>query len=157
MTPEQCNADILTPALAMLPARMDSPAARRMLLAIGLQESALKWRRQMPNGPARGLWQFEEGGGVHGVLRHPASSDQAQLVCLARHVKPEARPVWLALEDDDILDACFARLLLWTDPRPLPDDADDAWAYYLRNWRPGKPHPDRWPDNWARASEAVPA
>ncbi len=35
----------------------------------------------------------------------------------------------------------FARLLLWTDAKPLPAIGDEqgAWDYYLRNWRPGKP------------------
>lgn len=155
MTPTQCNADILTPALALLDSRTDSRAARVMLLAIGLQESALIYRRQMPTGPARGLWQFEEGGGVNGVLRHPASADHAQLACLVRHVKPESRAVWVALEHDDILAACFARLLLWTDPKPLPTEQGEGWSYYVRNWRPGKPHPDRWPANWQKATEAL--
>ena len=58
-----------------------------MLLAIGLQESRLTHRRQI-GGPARGLWQFERGGGVAGVLRHAASRDHALSVCDARRVAP---------------------------------------------------------------------
>ena len=60
----------IRPALAALPARMRSREAVVMLLAIGLQESLFRYRRQMANGPARGFWQFEKMGGVAGVLQH---------------------------------------------------------------------------------------
>jgi hypothetical protein len=32
---------------------------------------------------------------------------------------------------DDMLACVFARLLLWTDPRPLPASEDAGWAAYL--------------------------
>ncbi|XFB08402.1 hypothetical protein AAGT13_00040, partial [Azotobacter salinestris] len=89
-------------------------------LTIGLQESGLIHRRQI-GGPARGWWQFEQGGGVAGVLRHPASAGYARGVCTARKVSPEPGIVWAELEHDDTLAAAFARLLLWTDPAPLPE------------------------------------
>lgn len=155
MTPTELNQLVLTPALAMLPARMDSTAARRILLAIQQQEDLQQRRRQWPNGPARGLWQFEEKGGVAGVLRCAATTDLAQQVCLARHVKPDARAVWTHLETDDVLAAAFARLLLWSDPKPLPDEIGAAWACYLRTWRPGRPHVSRWLANWNAAVEVV--
>ena len=111
-----------------------------MLLAIGLQESRFVHRRQI-GGPARGFWQFEQGGGVRGVLAHPASAALARQVCQVRGVPPTAPSVYSRLELDDVLAAAFARLLLWTDPARLPrtGDADAAWALYLRTWRPGKP------------------
>lgn len=135
----------INPALALLPERMDTPAARVMLLSIGLQESRFTHRRQI-GGPARGLWQFEQGGGVRGVLTHPASAAHARKICEARGVAPEAPAVYERLEHDDVLAAAFARLLLWTDPKTLPliGDADAAWALYLRTWRPGKPHRQTW-------------
>ena len=55
------------PGMALLPDRMDTPEARVMMLAIGLQESRFVHRRQI-KGPARGFWQFEQGGGVIGVV-----------------------------------------------------------------------------------------
>lgn len=152
MTPEQCNADVLTPALALLPGKMDTTAARRMLLAIGMQESELRYRRQI-RGPARSLWQMEQSGGVFGVLAHRASRALAFTACEARGIPPETIPVYHAIEHDDVLAACFARLLLWTDPHPLTDDASLAWHYYLRTWRPGKSKPLKWPRNWRLASE----
>jgi len=139
------------PALKLLPARMDTPLARLMLLAIGLQESRLTNRFQIVSGggkgPARGLWQFERGGGVRGVLEHPATKASAGAVCLARQVQPVASVVWGELETDDVLAAAFARLLLFSDPRPLPAavDVTGAWDLYARTWRPGKPHPETWP------------
>ena len=141
-------------ALALLPERMDSNAARIMMLAIGLQESEFLHRKQI-GGPARGFWQFERGGGVHGVMRHPSSAPLALTVCSALDVRFDEQVVYNRLAVDDVLAAAFARLLLWTDPRSIPDNADDAWSMYIRNWRPGKPHPEKWPDNYRRATAAV--
>ncbi|MGV2862159.1 hypothetical protein [Achromobacter spanius] len=142
----------IKPALARLPSKMDTAAARVMLLAIGLQESRFQHRRQI-DGPARGFWQFEQGGGVRGVLTHAASAALARQVCEARDVSPAATAVYGRLENDDVLAAVFARLLLWTDAARLPavGDMEDAWALYLRTWRPGKPHPTTWPALYARA------
>lgn len=139
----------LSPAMYTRPARV-------MLHAIGLQESLLTYRRQHGNGPARGLWQFERGGGVVGVLTHASSKALARKVCADRGVDPTAMAVWTALEFDDVLAACFARLLLYTDPRPLPaiGEQQKAWEYYLRNWRPGKAHPETWPENYQAALRA---
>lgn len=148
---------VIEPGLALLPSRMDSDPARVMLLAIGLQESRLTYRRQI-GGPARGLWQFERGGGVVGVLRHKASADLADSVCAERGVEPTPERVYAALEFDDLLACAFARLLLWTDSRPLPAmnaNPEAAWQYYIRNWRPGKPHRQTWDRFHAEAVDAV--
>lgn len=147
----------IDPALALLPKHMDSPQARVMLLSIGLQESRFEYRRQIGNGPARGFWQFEQNGGVRGCVNHPASSGLLRQICVARGVAFEPRAIWSAMERDDVLAAAVARLLLYTDPRPLPaiDDAPGAWDCYYRNWRPGKPHRQTWDDLHARAVEFV--
>lgn len=151
MSPMDALRDAIDPALAELPPPMTSDAARAMLVAIGLQESRLTWRRQRAGGPARGLWQFERNGGVRGVLVHEASRSEARAACERRDLPASATAVYMALETDDVLAAVFARLLLWTDPLPLPDDMDAGWSYYLRNWRPGKPHPQTWPAFYRRA------
>lgn len=151
----------IAPALKLLPGYMDSPQARVMLLAIGLQESALTHRAQIltggKKGPARGLWQMERGGGVLGVLTHRASRKLAHQLCAAFEVHPDSREVWEALESNDILAAALARLLLWTDPLALPavDDDKGAWALYLRVWRPGKPRPEHWAPYHRMAREFV--
>jgi hypothetical protein len=159
-------ADVLNrmvgPALGRLPAHMDTPAARVMLLAIGLQESRFLYRRQLGDGPARGYWQFERGtkssrGGVWGVYLHRASSELLRLLCRDRDVAFDPGPIWQQIEHDDVLAAGVARLLLWTHPKALPAVGETyrAWHYYLETWRPGKPHPLTWPALYAQAVRAV--
>jgi hypothetical protein len=139
-------------AFTLLPAAMNTPAAHVMLHAIGLQESRFQYRRQMvgnpprPTGPAKGFWQFERGGGCTGVVSHPASRYWMAQVCKARGVTFNATAIWNAIEHDDVLAAATARLLLFTDPRRLPDTTDTkgAWNLYIRTWRPGKPHRSTW-------------
>lgn len=147
----------ITPALKLLPAYLDTPKARVMMVAIGYQESKFKVRRQYGNGPATGFWQFEQGGGVKGVCSHSASTELARQIVHARGCEFSPRAVWAQLETDDILAAVFARLLLLTDPKALPEvDAEGpAWAYYLRNWRPGRPRPEDWHESHHIAREAV--
>ncbi|WP_325438181.1 hypothetical protein [Pseudomonas nitroreducens] len=133
---------IIEPALLLLPARMESPQAIVMLLAIGMQESRFTYRRQMGNGPAKSFWQAEQGGGmVAGLLRYrvEALRDLATGLCAVRGVVPAAPDVWNAIEHDDVLAAGLARLLLFTDPARLPALGDEAgaWDLYLRTWRPG--------------------
>ena len=137
----------IIPGLALLPVAMDTPQARVLMLAISGQEADFhhRWQvfdRARPDamGAARGLWQFERGGGVRGVLTHARSSALAIEVCRARGVAPPmVAEVYAALHRDDVLAAAFARLLLWTSPRPLPaiGDVEGAWQMYLREWRPG--------------------
>lgn len=157
ITPADALLHIVGPALALLKPHLDTPVARVLLLTIGLQESGLKARRQFDNGPARGLLQFERTGGVKGVLEHRASRLAALLVCEARGVAPLDEEVHEALERDDILAFAFGRLLLWTDPKPLPalGDVDGGLALYLRTWRPGRPRVGHWAGNYAAALAAL--
>ena len=143
---EYIDKTVLDPALRLLPASMDTPQARVMLLAICGQEADFTHRWQVVDpsrpeirGPARGLWQFERGGGVKGVLTHPATKALASRICMERGIRAEVGVVHLALESDDVLAACFARLLLWSDPHTLPalGTQSSAFDLYLRTWRPG--------------------
>jgi len=159
---QQFLTDILRPGYAEIEDIIDIPrsdAADIMLVAIAGQEADWRHRYQVLSsgnkGPARGLWQFERGGGVHGVLRHARTAQKARDLCAVRGVVPEDRPVWEALEHDDRLAIGFARLLLWSDPRPLPTNEADAWDTYIHNWRPGKPHRNRWGGNYGPAVRAV--
>ena len=158
MTPEAYLQNALEPALRLLPARMDSRGGRAMVIAICLQESRLKHRRQV-GGPARGYAQFELGGGVRGVLTHPATRQYIQIVLAALDYDPtsSAEDCWTAIEHQDILGAAFARLLLWTLPGPLPEpgDAADGWRQYLSGWRPGKPHRGTWDAFYGTAWDTV--
>lgn len=147
---------VLPRAFALLPEAMLSDKAAVMLLAIGLQESRLSARRQMEHGPARGLWQFEITG-VTGVLNHHSSHRYALNICDMRGIDTVPVLIHDQLANDDVLAACFARLLLWTDAEPLPAivDQEAGWQYYLRNWRPGRPRPADWPRNHSAAASVV--
>jgi len=121
---QQFLTDILRPSYAEIEEVIGIPRSDRadiMLVAIAGQEANWQHRYQVLSsggkGPARGLWQFERGGGVHGVLRHERTATKARDLCAVRGVTPEDRPVWEALQHDDALAVGFARLLLWSDPR----------------------------------------
>ena len=138
--------DLVREGLKYLPANMSNklPEVMVAMLSIGLQESRFVHRYQVLNtpgvkGPARGFWQFESGGGVKGVMTHAASKEHLQKVCRQLGVPFERQAIWLSLEHNDNLAVVCARLLLYTDPKPLPlvQDIDGMWDYYLRNWRPG--------------------
>lgn len=152
MTLDEITRAGVDPALAILPVKLDTPRARLMLLTIALQESRLIHRRQLvgrppqPTGPAKSFWQGEQGGGmVAGVRAHAATRDMAKTLYAAAGVEPTNAAIWNAIEHDDMLAAGLARLLLWSDPAPLPapHDVEAAWQLYLRTWRPGA---------WARGS-----
>lgn len=154
---------IINPTLAAMGPRMVSDEARVMLLAIAQQESALADRRQVGRDGhwldklARGWWQFEAGGGVAGVMNHPATAGVAHAFCDQLTIPWDQGSIHEALAWNDRLACVFARLLLFSDPSPLPPlgDASAAWEVYQRNWRPGKPHPSAWPANYGRALAAV--
>jgi len=126
-------------AYKLLPAKMNTVAATVPLLAIQLQEDPLRLQKQT-GGPARGIWQFELGGGTKEVFLNRATRQYAEM--LARHVgiEPTYQAAYKELEtQNDLLDAGLARLLMWRDPLPLPavGDIEGAWQLYLRAWAPG--------------------
>jgi hypothetical protein len=153
MTPATLLALVIRPTLAAMNPRLRDVSAERLLVAIALQESGLAHRRQV-GGPARGFWQFERAG-VAGVLLHRASAADAADLATGLVFPATLEAVYSAIENNDTLACGMARLLLWTDPAPLPTDEAGAWAYYLRCWRPGKPHRERWGANWNAATRAI--
>ncbi|QDJ96115.1 lysozyme [Aeromonas phage 4_D05] len=158
---QRCAAIIeyaINPAMALLPPKMTSDKATVMLLAIGLQESRLTHRKQI-GGPAKSFLQFESGGGVKGIMSHSASSAPAQALCQALAVPFDRAPIFQAMEFNDALAFGLGRLLLYTDPKALPEigDAQAAWDLYQRVWRPGKPHRQTWDELYAVACKVVTA
>lgn len=143
--------------MKLLPPGMDNPKAKAMLIAIGLQESRFEHRKQMNDGPARGFWQFEQGGGVRGVLTHPATKHVAKSLLDRLGYDDYPALVWNAIEHNDILAMGFARLNLYWLPQALPgpEHTHEAWAQYLNAWRPGKPHPETWAGYYAQAWQVV--
>ena len=151
---ETLKSYVIPAALALLPAKMDTPEARAMLVAIALQESNLQYRKQI-GGPALGffMWELPQ---VILVLRHEVIGPMALKVLadLAYSVgAPPYENIHAAMQHNDILQCAFSRLLLWPDAAPLPKrgDVQGALAAYLRVWRPGKPRPLEFPGNWAKA------
>lgn len=136
--------EVFGAAFPLLPDRMDSKEARAMLVAIGLQESRFTHRRQI-GGPARGWWQFEQGG-VNGVLTHAQTKIPIGSVLDMMVYDHEPATSYNAIADNDILACCYARLLLFTHPKALPlvGNYEYAWAYYTWLWRPGAPHRETW-------------
>lgn len=160
MSADQIYTSVIVRALKeYVPDHMNTKPAHVMLVAIGLQESRFEARAQIlqggGKGPARGFWQFERGGGCRGVLMHEASHVLMVKTCLARACAPTPADLWRRLEVDDVLACVAARLLLFTDPKPLPNNAQGGWDYYTRVWRPGKPHRHTWDDLYAQAVNIV--
>lgn len=156
---QRCEAILeyaINPALALLPEKMTSDKAKVMLLAIGLQESRLTYRKQI-GGPAHGFAQFESGGGVKGVMTHSASMPHAKDICASMAVPFDRTAIYHGIVFNDVLAFGFARLLLYTDAKALPDVGDEqgAWDLYLRTWRPGRPHPQSWSELYTLAVKAV--
>lgn len=146
-------AHIIPAAYAVLPSAMASPQATAQLLAIGSQESQFVTRRQK-EGPARGFWQFEAGG-IRGVLTHDRTADpiRAALQRLCYREPYESADLLTVIEHNDVAAACFARCLLFTSPRnlPEPNDVQESWLIYLATWRPGRPRQATWDANYAGA------
>ena len=157
MTPKQVLDTAIDPALELLRqagVRSDD-RARLEVLTIAGQESAWKARRQVGIGQyhpqtigARGLWQFESTWGGPVALNDVQQKAPKQLAVICQYFDLPADELSLyeACAWHDILAASLARLLLWVDPRPLPDVGaeDEAWHYYVDNWRPGAPHRATW-------------
>jgi hypothetical protein len=157
--PSAFLARVLNPGLYLLAECGGPPVtntARVMLLAIAGQESAWVARRQF-GGPARGYWQFEQGGGVAGVMAHPATKAPLSRVCAVLDVPWDRAVLYEAVAWCDPLATVMARLLLWSDPKSLPTTEDAAWDCYVRTWRPGKPHRATWGDRWRAALAEVTA
>lgn len=157
LTPENVSKYIVIPTLEFMEGAVDIPAsdeAHVMVMAIAGQESNWQYRLQQ-GGPARSLWQFEKGGGVAGVLSHPASSGKIKEICELLGIACDQNTVYEAMAWNSFLGCAMARLLLYTDAAALPKvgDVNGGWNYYLRNWRPGAPHPEVWPDRYKTAME----
>lgn len=166
MTPEFYLHSAVIPALALLPLDMDTSNARAMMVAIPLQESGLKHRKQLAGGPARGYPQFELGmdatgkavGGLSLLLKHQAAGPIcAQVVNALDYADASPRDLHTAMTHNDVLAAAMTRLLLWTFPGPLPgrDEPNEGWHQYLSTWRPGSPHPEKWAGCFAQAWRVV--
>lgn len=162
MTPQRLISTGIAPALAELEQLRipDTVDARRFLLAIALQESGLRYRRQVvaggaETGPAVSWYQFERGGGCVGVLNHRSVADRMKKICADYNIEPTPQGLWDAMRYNDVVASAAARLLIYTLPKGLPTTSSEAWEQYISAWRPGKPHLSTWAANWGAATLAV--
>lgn len=137
---------VLPAAMSLLPPKMDNKGARAQLLAHGLQESRFEHRFQI-GGPAHGFWQSEYGGGAWtGVLQHKATREIARGMLYTMAYDEPDMGDYKGIAHNDVLACAFARLLIYTHPKRLPQQGEHqyGWEYYLDTWRPGKPHRKTW-------------
>jgi len=151
---EAIRTHVVPYAYSILPEAMEDERATNLLMAIGWHESKFA-KRVQDRGPAKGFWQFEQSGGVRGVLGHKQTAPVALKVLKTLGYPFDHTPfgVYCAIEHNDVLAFCFARLLLWTVPAPLPhkDQVQEGWRQYAAAWRPGKPRIEEWPHAWGVA------
>ena len=138
MTPALFLRLAVDPALSLLPESARTDEARAFLISIALQETQLKRRRQMADGPAHSYFQFEPGT-VELLWNHATTKKAAHDVCRTLDIAETWLGVFSAMEFHDILACFFARLLLLTVPRELPakGDAEEGWSQYIWSFRPG--------------------
>lgn len=164
MTPELLLSTGIVPALTYLRGHgiPDTLAARRLILAIAMQESGLRHRRQVgadgsESGPASSFVQFEKGGGCKGVLTHGSVKEAMLKACADFNLTPTPEGLWEAMRYNDVVACIAARLLIYTLPSMLPERQELGWQQYINAWRPGKPHPEKWSTNWSAADLIVKA
>lgn len=162
MTPLRLLRAAIVPALNELAlcGIPNTPDAQRILLAIAIQETGLRNRRQViagkgETGPAASFWQFEQGGGCKGVLEHYLVAPCMRGLCADFNVPATPAGLWEAMRYNDVLAAIAARLLVYTLPGKLPTTAEDGWRQYIEAWRPGKPHISTWAAAWETATKTV--
>lgn len=155
MTPKFLLTNAIRPAFALLEAVgvHSDIKAELEVLAIAGQETEWAARLQGGGGPARGFWQFETGPMSATAEVFRVCSPKLKFVCDECCVPFDRAHVSEALAWNDVLAAAMARLLLFTDPAPLPEvgDVQGGLALYLRKWAPGLPHPEVWPGRYGTA------
>lgn len=151
LDPRQFLELVVRPALASLPAHLATPAAEQLVIGTAAVESKLTWLRQLPNGPAVGLFQMEPATfrdiRDRFLLGRPAFARAFELAAVA--VVPEADELCWNLR----LAALCCRLRYAMSPRPLPP-AGDVPAL-AREWKAtynthlGAGKPEHFEQAWA--------
>ena len=142
---------VLVPAMRALGGPQDSPAARQLMLFTAIHESGrLKYLRQHPRGPARGLLQVEgaTSDDVWRYLRQDRNAELRRRFNVANGLDPDhVQPIPLGRLVYD-LRYCFlvARVRYWYVPESLPEFNDKAgmvryWSIYYQTT--GDPEKER--------------
>jgi hypothetical protein len=154
MTPEFLLTRIVRPMVDHL--GWPQPREREVLLvAIAIQESELKYRRQHRNGPARSLWQIEPTTALDCLVRCSVALEvwESMGFKLDANAWSPFGSACIALQFSDVGACAIAAGILRITPGRLPEvgDQDGAFAYYLKAWRPGVPRKDDWPASYRAA------
>lgn len=153
LDPGQLRVYVIEPTLAVLARaepRLSSPAAVELLLGTALVESRLTYLRQLPDGPALGLWQMEPA--THRDHRKWLTSSRSeQRILLREAVDSLLAPAGIPLDQLtwNLGYACaMARIHYWRRPDALPE-ADDVpglaryWKTHF-NTALGAGRPEEW-------------
>lgn len=111
-----------------------------LLLGTAAAESGLIFRKQLDDGPARGLWQMEPRTGVD-IFEHYLKFKPAFHMTLMslwidlRHVPywtPAIQDMIFHLEINDDFACAMARIHYLRDPDPIPDSVEEQARYWKR-------------------------
>jgi len=120
--------------LAQVEPRLDVKAAHELLIGTAVKESLLTYLRQLPDGPALGLYQMEPA--THTDMRRwmMRPGREAWREAIDGYVGAGERPID-ALVGDLRYATAMVRLRYWVRPAPLPA-ADDIMglAHYWDRW-----------------------
>ena len=142
-----------------------SVEAEEIDLGTALTESGgLRWIRQRPTGPARGLWQFECATARDVLGRYLNRRDD-----LSRKVRAVVFPMTgarafrnlddaalgFALANNLALGAALCRLIYLWVPAPLPTTPEGQAAYYVQHFnKGGAATPEKYVAAWRRYQAA---
>ena len=149
MTPELLHSLIVRPVVEELK-WPQAPERELLLVAIAIQESKLKDRKQLPFGPALSLWQIEPKTAVDCLKRCMRALELWKELVIAGALEYH-------LIHNDLAACAVAAGILRITPGKLPEVGDEngAWEYYQKAWRPGKPGPERWNGSYTKALDVM--
>lgn len=116
----------------------------KLLLGTAAAESGLIFRKQLDDGPARGLWQMEPTTAYdifqnYLAWRRPLWLDVREIWLEVRSM-PSSHPLWVPmrteleyhLEKCDDFACAMARIHYLRDPHPIPDALEGQAAYWKK-------------------------
>lgn len=126
--------------------RLHSPEAERLVLGTACAESQLRWLRQRPTGPARGLWQIEPFTARDVLGRYLRRRDD-----LSKRVRATVFPMTgartfrnlddnalgFALANNLALGCAICRLIYLWVPEPIPIIAKRQAVYWVAHYNKG--------------------
>lgn len=136
--------EIVRPTLEA--AMLWSPAAENLLVGTAIQESGLRYLRQLEDGPALGVYQIEPA--THADLWENYLSYRSELSHRVNWFLADLPSAEEQLVTNLAYATMIARLVYYRRPEPLPDadDIDGLATYYKQHFNTplGKATPAEW-------------